>query len=145
MGRQTFEGALHGVALSDFAAKLAGRLLAEGFIVHRYDAYSTNSIYLKLDFGVCNSIRISDHRGKGYLKYRYNIGTDIEKQETKQDKWPRHYYPISALDNMVAQILSDRHEKQKKYGMQRYESFMQKNKTEHEHDSGFWAKSRRLL
>lgn len=66
--------------ITQVADTLCRRLLSAGFIVHRYDAYSTNSIYLKLDCGVCNSIRISDHTGKGYLKYRYNIGSDIRKK-----------------------------------------------------------------
>lgn len=51
--------------LADYLCK---RLIAEGFAVQRYDAYKTDSIYLKLDFGVCNSIWISDHLGKRYLK-----------------------------------------------------------------------------
>lgn len=54
--------------ITQVADTLCRRLLSAGFIVHRYDAYSTNSIYLKLDCGVCNSIRISDHTGKSYLK-----------------------------------------------------------------------------
>ena len=60
--------------LSALAESIARKLIAEGFIVQRYGAYTTSSIYLKLDYGVCNSIRISDHPGKRYLKYRYNIG-----------------------------------------------------------------------
>lgn len=39
-------------------------LLNNDFIVHRYNAYSTNSIYLKIDCCLCKSIRISDHHGK---------------------------------------------------------------------------------
>ena len=44
-------------------------LLEKGFIVQRYDSVTTNSIYLKLDYGMCNSIRISDHKGKKHLSY----------------------------------------------------------------------------
>ena len=42
-------------------------LLTYGFTIQRYNAYKTSSVYLKLDFGVCNSIRISDHDGKEHL------------------------------------------------------------------------------
>lgn len=142
---QAFEEIFRGVSLSDFATSLANQLLSEGFIVHRYDAFSTNSIYLKLDFGVYNSIRISDHEGKAYLKYRYNIGTHIKRQEAKQDKWVRYYYPLSERDAMFKKILADRAEKQKKYGTSRYEGFMVQNKKDHENSKGFWAQSRRLL
>ena len=48
-------------------------LLKHGFVIHRYDAHSTCSIYLKLDYGACNSIRISDHDGYEHLSYKYNI------------------------------------------------------------------------
>ena len=50
--------------LDNLADYIAKRLISEGFTVQRYNAYTTNSIYLKLDYGVCNSIRISDHPGK---------------------------------------------------------------------------------
>ena len=43
---------------------LIQELLKLGFIVHRYNAVTTSSIYLKLDFGVCCGIRIADHSGK---------------------------------------------------------------------------------
>ena len=59
--------------LNDIANDIIKTLKSIGFVIQRYDAYSTNSIYLKLDYGVCNSIRISDHTGKKYLKYRYNV------------------------------------------------------------------------
>ena len=139
------EERLRGAALKEFAKQLCGRLLDEGFIIHRYDAYSTESIYLKLDFGVCNSIRISGHKGKGYLKYRYNIGTDITKMCVRKDTYPRYYYPISECEAMVRQILQDREAKQQQYGKDRYCYFMRKNKAEHEDDRGFWSKSYRVL
>lgn len=44
--------------------KLAGKVL-----IHRYDAYSTNSVYLKFDYGLGNSLRLSDHTGKAGLNY----------------------------------------------------------------------------
>ena len=62
----------------EIADYLSEELKNNGFTVHRYDGFSTKSIYLKLDYGVCNSIRISDHNGKKYLKYRYNIGEGIK-------------------------------------------------------------------
>ena len=30
-------------------------------IIHYYHSYTSNSIYLKLDYGAANSVRISDH------------------------------------------------------------------------------------
>ena len=64
--------------MKELAGYLCKRLIAEGFTVQRYDAYKIDSVYLKLDFGVCNSIRIGNHPRKRYLKYRYNIGSFIK-------------------------------------------------------------------
>ena len=86
---------MSGCDFKALADSLSERFLAEGFTVHRYDAYSTSSVYLKLDCGMCNSIRISDHRGKKHLAYRYNIGPWIKKRWHDNDgRCPRHYYPI---------------------------------------------------
>ena len=56
---------------------LIKKLLDMDFIVHRYDAYSTSSIYLKLDYGVACGIRIADHPGKKKYSYRFNIIKDF--------------------------------------------------------------------
>jgi hypothetical protein len=52
---------------------LITKLKELGFIVHKYNAVTTNSIYLKLDYGVCCGIRISDHKGKKKYHYRFNV------------------------------------------------------------------------
>lgn len=145
MAANTVESWLRGQAIAEFATAICNKLLEEGIIIHRYDAYSTNSVYLKLDYGVANSIRISDHKGKPYLKYRYNIGTDIKEMELVMDKFPRRYYPVSEGETMVDQIVKDRNEKLEKYGKSRYTEFMRKNKREHEADKGFWSTSRRVF
>ena len=48
--------------------KLAGKVL-----IHRYDAYSTNSVNLKIEYGLGNTLRLSDHTGKAGLNNRINI------------------------------------------------------------------------
>lgn len=58
--------------IRDLAAYVCDRLAGK-VLIHRYDAYSTNSVYLKFDYGVANSLRIADHAGKEYLSYRFNI------------------------------------------------------------------------
>lgn len=129
----------------ELADNICQKLLAQGLIIYRYDASSTNSIYLKLDYGVCNSIRISDHVGKGYLKYRYNIGTDIKKITTQMDTFERHYYPAEKVDALVAAILADRAAKQNRYGMKRYKQFMRENQRSHAESPGFWQTARQVF
>lgn len=123
------------------AKDLQNKLLAKGFVVQRYDAYSTNSIYLKLDYGVCNSIRISDHRGKRHLKYRYNIGTFVNHGKQVKDKFDRFYFPVEDISGLIRQILFDRDAKVRLYGKSAYQEFMRKNQEHNAGNKGFWSKA----
>lgn len=55
--------------IRDLAAYVCDRLVGK-VLIHRYDAYSTNSVYLKFDYGVANSLRIADLCG--------HLGIDLE-------------------------------------------------------------------
>ena len=128
--------------LNNICSKIIDFLLDNGFSVLRYDAYSTNSIYLKLDYGACYSIRISDHPGKAYLNYRYNvilggtIHTDIIKGKQ------RYYYGDSDLALLFDQNYKDRQERIGKYGRGLYNKFMEKNKIEGNSKEGFWKQAK---
>lgn len=112
----------------ELASTLARTFVEEGFVVHRYNAYSTCSIYLKLDYGACNSIRISDHPGYKHLKYRYNVGSWITKRRHENDRYPRHYYPTEEADALISAILRDRQRRKARYGEGGYEQLVQKGK-----------------
>lgn len=124
--------------LQEIADSICRRLKKKGFSILRYDAMSTDSIYLKLDYGVCNSIRIGGHRGKSKLKYRYNIGTNIKKVEQVHDQFTQFYYPASEEDRLIQRILFDRKVKREQYGS-RYAAFMAQNKTQMGRVPGFWS------
>lgn len=125
--------------------KLANVLCKElkrlGFIVHMYKAYSTESVYIKLDYGVCNSIRISNHCGKKYLKYRYNIGNDVVCYEKRIDEFERYYYPSKDYLKLIEKIINDRDEKINKYGEYNYKKFMDRNKEDIPNQKGFWSQA----
>ena len=127
--------------LMNIADSVINSLKEKGFTIHRYDSYSTNSIYLKLDYGVCNSIRISDHKGKKYLKYRYNIILNGTVQSI-MDKYQRYYYNQDSIKGMIKRIVSDRNEKIEKYGQERYNAFMQKNNHDSSTKKGFWQQAK---
>lgn len=79
--------------IRDLAAYVCDRLVGK-VLIHRYDAYSTNSVYLKFDYGVANSLRIADHAGKEYLSYRFNIILTLtEPKNDLSGRFPRNYYP----------------------------------------------------
>lgn len=117
-------------------AKLAGKA-----VIHRYDAYSTNSVYLKFDYGLGNSLRISDHQGKEHLAYRFNIIMDLtEPKDDLAGKYPRRYYPPDMADQVIEDILGVLEEKRSRY--RDYEQAMKTAKARAEHERGFWEQAR---
>lgn len=129
--------------LTKLANTIIKRLKAEGFHLLRYDAYSTDSIYIKIDFGMCNSIRIASHPGKQHLSYRYNIGDYIQKYEEIIREFPMEFYPITEADAMIEAIKKNRADKLYRYGKEGYERFMLKNSAENaQNTKGFWAKAK---
>lgn len=124
--------------LRDKATYIIDKLKAQGIVIHRYNAYSTNSIYLKLDYGVCNSIRISDHSGKQHLSYRYNIGTDLTRDTRVNNGYIQHYYAMYEVDLMIDKIIDDRRAKIDKYGAEKYKEYMETNKHASQNKKGFW-------
>lgn len=122
------------------------QLLDGGFIVQRYDSYTTNSIYMKLDYGVMNSIRISDHKGKKHLKYRYNL-LENRKQVNRHtnDISPRNFYGFQHVEDMLLDIYRDKLDRLNRYGAENYARYMQKNVIKNIGNLGFWAKCTELV
>ena len=131
--------------LKSIAEDVVRRLDEAGFIILRYDAWTTNSIYLKLDYGQCHSIRISDHPGKQNLKYRYNLSINGLTGCKIQDNCQRFYFTIDQLDDMIDMINFDKKHMVDKYGRRNYERYMYKNRNRHESDvKGFWSSAKRV-
>ena len=127
--------------LGNLADSIVERLIEEGFIIQRYDAYTTDSIYLKLDYGVCHSIRISSHAGKKHLKYRYNIGPFIDELREVKDKYDRFYYPADRMEDMISKIVEEREFKLSRFGCESYAGYMLKNKRDKAGSLGFWKEA----
>ncbi len=129
--------------IKNACTSLIERLKDEGFIVQLYESYSSNSVYLKLDYGVSNSIRISDHRGKAYLDYRFNLLTSVteKSREVSERGFVKDFYPITDLDDLMKDIVEHRKERLDKYGTIRYQKYMDKNIKEYDKLPGFWSKS----
>ncbi len=112
-------------------------------IIHRYDAFSTNSIYLKFDYGVANSLRISDHKGKKYLKYRYNILTTQKSKKTEFDRgFERIYYTPEMVNALCRDILNAKKGKQARY--RDYDGLVRQKASEIYHERGFWTQAREV-
>lgn len=121
---------------------LMNRLLSdldkEGFILQYYQAYSTSSCYIKLDYGVSNSIRIADHKGKDKYPYRFNLMLGLNKSYEIND---RNYYKVTDYDKMISDIKKFKERQLEKYGFHYYE-YMLKNKKDDKDKKGFWEKAK---
>lgn len=127
--------------LNKMAKKLAQMLIDKGFTVQRYDAYSTNSIYLKLDYGLCNSIRISDHNGKENLSYMYNLRSDINRDYVTRNGYTRYFVTFKNYKRIVNLALQNKWKKYVKAGSETaYNEIMNIEKNLNKNNKGFWNK-----
>ena len=111
--------------------------LKDKVIIHRYDSFSTNSVYLKFDYGVANSLRISDHSGYKHLDYKYNITTDRKKRKKELgQKYLKEYYSPEDVDFVIKRILEEKRVKQYRY--KDYSATVEKTKRSVNHKLTFW-------
>ncbi len=108
--------------------KLIKDLRKRGFLVHKYYARTTKSIYLKLDYGVCYGIRISDHNGKKKYKYKFNLIKQYKGQKQVNDRgFIRLFYNYDNTEELLDDVQKARKEKINKYGLVNYKKFMIEN------------------
>ena len=98
--------------IRDYLFKTLEELDKRHFVLYYYEAYSTNSCYIKMDFGVCNSLRIADHAGKAKYPYMFNLLTNLS-QSYEQDG--RHFYALKDYDKMIEDIVAFREKQLEKY------------------------------
>lgn len=115
------------------------KLKEHNITIQKYKSITTNSVYLKLDYGVLKSIRISDHKSKKHLHYRYNLQSNI-RQSFYDRTNKRFFYTNKDVDVMLKQILSDRHDKMTRY-KHKYMEYMNQNLKSNRHRNGFWKES----
>ena len=112
---------------------LVPRLLDMGLIVHRYNAHSTNSIYLKLDYGLACGIRIADHPGKKKYSYRFNVIKDyVGDKVILKDGLICRFYGFNELESVLDAVQKEKQEKINKYGLENYQTYMEKENQENE-------------
>lgn len=109
--------------------------------MQRYDACSTASVYLKLDYGLAYSVRISDHPGKKHLQYTFNLikgytGKSLIKQK---GVW-RLYFSFNQIDKLVTEIINKREWVKQNYHPN-YEEDMEKARIKNQDNNGFWKKA----
>lgn len=138
------------LSTTEAANYLISELKKHNFSILRYNSFSTNSIYLKLDYGMANSIRISDHRGYKWLSYRYNVFPPqfkLPRVYFDKKKYPRYNFSATpdCLDELIKIAVQDREEKIAKYGEDGYKYFMQKDKEKGEESAAsFWKEAKEV-
>lgn len=113
-------------------------------IIHRYEAFSTNSIYLKFDYGAANSLRISDHAGYGYLSYRYNIIFGLKEPYTELVKkgYLKEYFPPEMKNTVIERIIAARELRIESY--RDYNAIVEKRRNEVDRSKSFWRSCREI-
>lgn len=112
---------------------LVPKLLDMGFIVHRYNAHSTSSIYLKLDYGVACGIRIADHPGKKKYRYRFNVIKDYKSDKViLRNGLICRFFDFNELESVLEAVQQEKQNKLKRYGLENYQMYMEKEKNENE-------------
>lgn len=114
---------------------------AAGLMIQRYDSVSTLSVYLKFDFGLCGSLRISDHKSKDNLTYKYNVRTDVEAYYSNgEGATEANFFPIGDWEAACRMILIRRYRKIGKYGFEWYERTMNQTVSKKAFEKNrFWA------
>ena len=114
---------MNGNAVADI---LIPRLLEMNFIVHRYNSYSTSSIYFKLDFGLSCGIRIADHPGKKKYHYRFNVIKDYKGNKViNRDNLVSYFFDYNELEKVLELVQKEKQSKIEKYGLQKYLKLME--------------------
>ena len=108
--------------------ELIKKLKEKGYLIHKYYAKTTKSIYLKVDYGVCCGIRISDHKGKKKYKYKFNL---IKKyngpKEVLDGGYKRYFYDYKNTNELITDVDTEKRNKIKEYGLYKYNKYMRIN------------------
>lgn len=108
--------------------KVINILKNKGFKINRYYARTTKSIYLKLDYGVCGAIRISDHVGKRKYRYKFNLIKGYKGPKEIIDRgFSRRYYSYNNTEELITDIEKEKKDKIQKYGIRNYKMYMIEN------------------
>ena len=113
-------------------------------VIHRYDACSSNSIYLKFDYGVANSLRISDHTGKQHLNYMFNINNNIKRQHTEYHNFTMYFYTFDQVQELCDHIVKRRNSKATRSNG-KYINIMREYEHKSANEKGFWNKAVKII
>ena len=96
-------------------------------MIHKHYAKTTKSIYLKLDYGVCCGIRISDHKVKKKYKYKFNMIKQYKGPKQVNDRGSiRLFYDYNNTEELALDVENEKKAKINKYGLSNYQEYMKR-------------------
>ena len=119
------------------------KLLQNGFKVMIYYSRTTRSIYIKVDFGILDTIRISDHDVPKHKRAcEYNIVPDIYSYpQVRMQDGKKFVYATDddiGVTTITTMLLSKRRKIRRMYGKTKYlEHIYDRRQSMQGHD-GFW-------
>lgn len=106
------------------AEQIIKKLKRQGITVQEY--HTKNNIYLKLDYGVLNTVKIGNNEKDKHLEYRYVIHNEIFIN--RYDTFKKQFeFSMLDVDLLIDQILKDHYNKKNRYGFN-YSKYMDNNK-----------------
>ena len=126
--------------MKEVADKIVELCAERGIMVHRYDASSTCSIYLKFDNGVLGSLRISDHPSKSKFKHKYEMAPTIKRRMVSYNGEGVMYikYNVNDYEKFIEDLEYERKRLLDKWLWFRYEFYVEKyGKSKRQHN-GQW-------
>ena len=102
----SFDGLMDTYSVSKYiCSKLAG----ENFTIHFHESIQSNSAHIKLDYGLQNTIRISDTPGPKHYGYKFNVVVGLRQSHYIDfDGHKRYYYSVEDMDEMLDNIVKQR-------------------------------------
>lgn len=98
----------------------------KGFLVEIRTTRRTKSIYLVLDNGACDGIRISDHKNDA-TKYKFNMIKNYKGKKTEYKRGSiKKYYNFKNIGRLIADIEIERSDKIIKNGYYNYKKIRNK-------------------
>lgn len=130
----------------EIAVKIQEELLDRGFIVHRCDDYLNRTIYIKVDYGIINTIRISEKPESGIkYPYKFNIRQDLKKfRIVEGNSNIRYYIPYSDYYKLFDIVDSIACEYLTRYGKDWYENEIKSRERECQYratSGAFWNRA----
>ena len=105
----------------NIALSIQSELKNRGYAVHRFDDYLNRTIILKVDYGLLDTIRISEKADSLNFPYKYNVRMDLKRERVvSEDSKVRYYFPYENHSKLFDTIDFYYSECKSKYGEKWY-------------------------